>query len=47
MYEKPTLVRFGTFRQVTQVGFTGANDGGLITGAPEGDTDGSGGPTSS
>ena len=46
MYVKPTLQQFGNFRQLTLAGLTGANDGGLITGAPEGDTGGDGPSTS-
>ena len=32
MYEKPRVERFGTFRELTQVGFTGASDGFCIKG---------------
>ena len=32
-YEPPRLERFGTFREVTQQGFSGNTDGGLILGA--------------
>lgn len=33
MYRKPTLERFGTFRELTQVGFQGASDGVTFQGA--------------
>ena len=32
MYEKPVLQRFGTFRELTQIGFNNATDGGSIFG---------------
>jgi hypothetical protein len=32
MYGKPTLVRFGTFRQLTQIGFNTVSDGCTIAG---------------
>ena len=35
MYSKPGLERFGTFRELTRVGFNGSSDGLLITG-PDG-----------
>lgn len=37
MYEKPKLQRFGTFRELTLLGFTGASDGFTIVG-PDGST---------
>jgi hypothetical protein len=37
MYSKPGLERFGTFRELTRVGFNGASDGLLIVG-PDGVT---------
>jgi hypothetical protein len=30
MYEKPTLTRFGTFRELTLIGFGPDGDGGLF-----------------
>jgi hypothetical protein len=33
MYQKPTVERFGTFRDLTQQGFNGANDGITFEGA--------------
>lgn len=33
MYTKPTLERYGTFRELTQVGFQGASDGVTFNGA--------------
>lgn len=36
-YTKPTLQRFGTFREITREGFVGNVDGGLILG-PDGTT---------
>lgn len=30
MYEKPTLQRFGTFRELTQIGLTSNSDGASI-----------------
>lgn len=38
MYEKPRVERFGTFRELTRVGFTGAYDGYTITNDDTGDT---------
>lgn len=32
MYEKPTVQRFGTFRELTQLGFASATDGASILG---------------
>ena len=34
MYEKPKLERFGTFRELTQVGFNGNSDGFTVCGVP-------------
>jgi hypothetical protein len=36
-YRTPRLERFGTFREITQEGFSGNLDGGLILG-PDGST---------
>ncbi|MBA2686067.1 MAG: lasso RiPP family leader peptide-containing protein [Gemmatimonadaceae bacterium] len=33
MYHKPKVERFGTFRELTQVGFNGTTDGFTICGA--------------
>jgi hypothetical protein len=33
-YEKPALQRFGTFRELTLVGWKFASDGGTVLGAP-------------
>jgi hypothetical protein len=38
MYQKPQLQPFGTFRQLTQVGFNAASDGLLTLGQGTGDT---------
>lgn len=35
MYQKPRLERYGTLRELTKLGFTGADDGFTITG-PDG-----------
>ncbi|MBK7905638.1 MAG: lasso RiPP family leader peptide-containing protein [Gemmatimonadetes bacterium] len=32
MYQKPTLEKFGSFRELTQWGFASASDGGSIFG---------------
>ena len=32
MYERPTLERLGSFRELTQLGFTGQSDGASIFG---------------
>ena len=32
MYRKPQLEKFGTFRELTQIGFSGASDGFTIIG---------------
>ena len=32
MYQKPRVERFGTFRELTQVGFTGTSDGATLCG---------------
>lgn len=37
MYQKPKLEVFGSFRELTQIGFTGASDAYLILG-PDGST---------
>lgn len=37
MYEKPRVERYGAFRELTQLGFTGASDGFTIIG-PDGST---------
>lgn len=37
MYSKPTLEKFGSFRNLTQVGFSGGNDGYIILGPPNDD----------
>jgi len=34
MYVKPQLERFGTFRQITQIGAEGGNDAGSVFGIP-------------
>jgi hypothetical protein len=39
MYHKPRVQRFGTVRELTQVGFTGASDGYTITGPVTGNGD--------
>jgi len=36
-YARPSLERFGTFREITRQGFSGNVDGGLILG-PDGST---------
>lgn len=36
-YRRPSLERFGTFREITREGFVGNVDGGLILG-PDGST---------
>jgi hypothetical protein len=41
-YERPTVIRFGTFREITRQGFGVVDDGGFIIGddgstAPAGD----------
>ncbi len=33
MYEKPTVQKFGTFRDLTQAGCTGASDGATFMGS--------------
>lgn len=33
MYSKPKIERFGTFRELTQVGFNGTSDGFTVCGA--------------
>ena len=40
-YETPKLERFGDFRTLTQVGFSGASDGCTITGPGVGSATGS------
>jgi len=37
VYVKPRLERFGTFRELTKLGFTGASDGFTIIG-PDGNS---------
>lgn len=32
MYEKPVLQKFGSFRDLTRIGFTGSSDGASILG---------------
>ncbi len=32
MYRKPTVVRFGTLRELTKIGFTGVSDGTTVMG---------------
>ncbi len=39
MYQKPRVERFGTFRELTQVGFNGTTDGFTICGANGGTGD--------
>lgn len=34
MYQKPKVERFGTFRELTQIGFNGTSDGLTICGTP-------------
>lgn len=34
MYQKPTLKKFGTFRELTQFGTAGASDGQVTLGDP-------------
>ncbi len=34
MYSKPELEKFGNFRQLTQIGFSGSSDGFTIVGPP-------------
>lgn len=36
MYTKPTLEKFGTFRELTMLGFLGASDGQFIWGDASG-----------
>lgn len=36
MYQKPRVERFGTFRELTQVGFSGSQDGFTICGITNG-----------
>ncbi|MFI5241963.1 MAG: lasso RiPP family leader peptide-containing protein [Gemmatimonadales bacterium] len=36
MYQKPKVERFGTFRELTQVGFNGTTDGFTICGIGSG-----------
>lgn len=36
MYQKPRVERFGTFRELTQVGFNGSTDGFTICGIGNG-----------
>jgi hypothetical protein len=38
-YKKPMLERFGTFRELTQVGWASINDGGTMLGARYGCTE--------
>jgi hypothetical protein len=38
VYEKPRVQRFGTFRELTQIGFSGVCDGYTITNNDTGDT---------
>jgi hypothetical protein len=38
MYQKPQVERFGTFRELTQVGCVGGRDGGSVFGASIGST---------
>ena len=38
MYQKPTVEKFGSFRELTRVGFAGSSDGGTFVGAPDGCT---------
>ena len=45
MYQKPKIERFGTFRDLTQVGFNGSTDGYTIEGIGIGN-DLCGGPNS-
>ena len=42
MYQKPRVERFGTFRELTRLGFTGVSDGLLIVNAATGAVVGSG-----
>lgn len=42
MYQKPRLDRFGSFRELTQVGFSGASDGTTFIGVTGGVATGSG-----
>ena len=39
MYQKPKVERFGTFRELTQVGFNGTTDGFTICGVNGGTGD--------
>ena len=32
MYQKPVLQKFGTFRDLTRIGFTGSSDGASVLG---------------
>jgi hypothetical protein len=34
MYAKPSLIRFGTLRELTLIGYSGGSDGWSIKGAP-------------
>lgn len=36
MYSKPRVERYGTFRELTQVGWNGTTDGFTICGTPSG-----------
>lgn len=42
MYQKPRVERYGTFRELTRLGFTGTSDGLLVVNASTGATVGSG-----
>jgi hypothetical protein len=44
MYEKPTLTRFGTFRELTQFGADGGTDALTMNGPISGCTDGAAEP---
>jgi hypothetical protein len=36
MYEKPALQKFGSFRDLTRIGFTGSSDGASVLGPTAG-----------
>jgi hypothetical protein len=38
MYQKPRVERFGSFRELTRVGFSGSSDGFTVTNNSNGDT---------
>jgi hypothetical protein len=38
MYEKPRVERYGTFRELTRIGFNGRTDGFTVTNNDTGDT---------